>query len=106
MLPVALKKLISALPTACWLALRPPPKFGLVGGREIQREIQEGIVGIIAQGRLEAGWQVGVDDRSERARHAAAGCQNGILLGDISAIGVHRIHSRSAERRAACYVCE
>jgi hypothetical protein len=30
--PVELKKLISALATACWLTFRPPPKFGDEGG--------------------------------------------------------------------------
>ena len=64
--PVVLKKLVNALATFCWLTLRPPPKFGR-RRRKVQRQIEIGILGVVAQRRMEVRRQVGVDDRTEGA---------------------------------------
>ena len=66
--PVLLKKFDQRVATFCWLMLRPLIRRG---GHEIQREIEIGIVGVIAQAGLEVCRQVGVHERAEGAADAA-----------------------------------
>ena len=95
--PVELKKLTSALATFCWLMLRP------LGRRrdEVQRQIEKGVRGVIAQAGREIRRQVGVYERTEGAADAAGGREDGILLRDIGPCRVHRTDSGAAQGRRA-----
>ena len=81
--PVALKKLVSALATFCWLPLSPPS----APGAKLSVQIEIGVGGVVAQAGREIRRQVGVDERAEGAADAAGG-QDGVLLRDVAAVGV------------------
>src|SRR5207302_1726998 len=53
-----------------------------VGRAEGQREIEIGVVAVVAEGRLERGRQVAAHQRAEGAADAAGGVDDGVLLGD------------------------
>src|ERR1700738_520869 len=55
---------------------------------------------IVTQARFEAGWQIGVDHRAERAIYAA-GDEDSVLLGDVAAVGIDRVNGGATERRRA-----
>src|SRR6185437_774518 len=69
--------------------------------REIQRQIEIGVVAVVAQARLEVGRQVGVDERAEGAADAAGRGQDSVLLVDVAAARIERIDGRAAKRRRA-----
>jgi hypothetical protein len=54
---------------------------------EVERQVKEGVVGVIAQAGIEVRGQVGVDERAEGTVDATRRGKDGIFLRDIAAIG-------------------
>ena len=95
--PVALKKLVSALATFCWLTLSPA-YFA-----KYQIEIEKDVVGVVAQAGLEAGRNTERIERAEGAADAAGRGQDGVLLRHIIA-GEERRARAAVQRRGAGHI--
>ena len=57
--PVVLKKLIDGVADVLLVGVEPGPG----GGTKVKRQIEKGVVGIVAQARRESAGQIGVDGR-------------------------------------------
>jgi hypothetical protein len=65
---------------------------------EVQRQVEISVGRIVVQAGREIRGQVGVDQRTERAADVACG-EDGILLRDITAVGIGRVDGGATERR-------